>query len=675
MSNEQIDQDDSSVTQRETTTDETDETDEGNVSPDFRNATQLFKQWAKSLEMSSAPSLPNLSVDSSSPDEKQPLKQETQVRTTTDANDSLMKQLNAVDGTAATLQQLLQSSPELKAACLDPSNLTGENILRRLTEVAKNSSDYKVVVDDYLKSLAKELLQNKDRILDDNVRKRLRSLGEPAVGDLLSLELPELSRQRGVQDELLRGIARDTIAGSFASAEGSNKPNAADQLASRITNRDDRFSGYLFDALMLETSSKGTPDTEANFYEAVLQRTARKLLECKNTLDTRTTDELSRIGKPAIPFLMDFQKANPQAESQVKTILQTIQRNHERENPQAESKAVEKSLKAQGIDPHRPLEKVRVVACDEGLHGKTVTDVIKHPEWGICKGVDVSIVPPEEFEAHTLTYHSKQLNQQPKDALNNFLSEYATKALDSVTHVILQACEQNKSDKRTVLNISRGISNTEMYEAVLSELLEAPQELRPVVEQLLGEQKAKEWIDAIAKEKQKVENEYKNTGFKFIVGPDYSAASPHTRELLQKIMEHVDKTLANDSNFQTATRQYEDATRKATTNGTIVVVAMGNAGSYGEFRHVQTNQGAETNWLVRGDTIAAGASNNHCTPGDPSDDTVSVVSSNGNKQHHALVLTPGEFIPATTGTSYSAPYLSGTIALMLEETPNYLWKK
>lgn len=171
---------------------------------------------------------------------------------------------------------------------------------------------------------------------------------------------------------------------------------------------------------------------------------------------------------------------------------------------------------------------------------------------------------------------------------------------------------------------------------------------------------------------------------------------PETTRLNQAIFNQVDSALQGSREFKAALERYRAITReaaertapgqngeKARPNGLTIVVAAGNDAQTARFAGIRNASGSGYNWYAMSDhVISVGASENNNTPGDLRDDTIWSSSSPGNDRWQPLVVAQGTRLPTALserreiqGTSFSAPLVSGTIGLMLEQNRDLTFAK
>ncbi|MBY0359078.1 MAG: S8 family serine peptidase [Candidatus Obscuribacterales bacterium] len=318
---------------------------------------------------------------------------------------------------------------------------------------------------------------------------------------------------------------------------------------------------------------------------------------------------------------------------------------------------IRERLRQADIDPDN-LNGIEITVIDDfsdnSEHGQQVSSVINDAKYGLIHNAKTT--PFDTPEINKLSLEAAEFLDETK-GLSRFVSELGTTYLELMTKALQKATAQNDPDEspRLVINLSMGMSNVKLSERLFDLFQQDPDKFRPWLHELIGKEKTKDWIDNLKNDV-----------------ADYGTLSEPDRQLLQAIQAVVDKELSANKEFQTAQTEYRQATEKLATNGIFLIVAAGNAQDTLSSSKISAEAGAAFNWYAQSDhVIAAGSCNINKTANDRSDDRLTYFSSQGNTRYHPTVLAQGEQLfsqwEGIAGTSFAAPQVSGTIALMLAQ--------
>lgn len=326
---------------------------------------------------------------------------------------------------------------------------------------------------------------------------------------------------------------------------------------------------------------------------------------------------------------------------------------------------VQERLRQAGIDPGQ-LNGIKIGILDtftkngeSPSHGEQVRSVIADPDQGLIR--EDGVIP---LESRVLDTPNDQKPIQSRDfvgkpnGLTQYISELSSRSLDKWTQKINQisAPKENSLDPAIrVISLSQGLTNTDIYKNVFGTLLHSdPEEFRPWLNELMGQDQAKQWIETLKSKEETEETVRLDT------------------QLLQAIQKTVDNELATNPQFQAAQDSYRQATKQLVERNISLVVATGNEQT--AFPQLNLLPGAAYNWCAQSDhVIGVGSCNINRTPEDRTDDYLSGFSSHGNKHFYPAVLAQGENVPSKwqgiDGTSFATPQVAATVGLMLAQNP------
>ena len=315
-------------------------------------------------------------------------------------------------------------------------------------------------------------------------------------------------------------------------------------------------------------------------------------------------------------------------------------------------------LKKAGINPDK-LNGIKIAVIDnhegkkdEHNHGAQVTSVIQDGKYGL---IHDAVVIPIETRDNSLGA-SDYLNKP--GGLGQAVSDISCTLIEDTTKDLREQCLDKRDPALRVVNISQGYSNIKMSEHIFGSMVKDPEKFRPWLNQLLGEEKANEWIASIKK------NPEPNEQTDILDKP-----------LWQAIVNFVDSKLAQDPRFKAAQEEYRRTTEQIAKQGIVLVVAAGNAQDDLTKFKLNLKPGAAYNWYAQSNhVIAVGGCDLNRTPGDRSDDQVTEFTSHGNGTFHPTVVAQGAKVPSQwlgiSGTSFATPLVAATVGLMLAQNPN-----
>lgn len=290
-------------------------------------------------------------------------------------------------------------------------------------------------------------------------------------------------------------------------------------------------------------------------------------------------------------------------------------------------------------------------------HTFRVQSVVNHPETGVAPGAQTRILGMESVMndnqlGETTLKEIKEI-QDPILRFNKATLYKMVNVLNKASNRI-EMLVQEKDPSLRVVNISWGLSRVDIVKQAFGFLHERDPQ---------GQLKHPEEAQRI----------FGTT--------DVKSITMEQRE--QRLVDYIDQLmLSRSQELSQASHRYQNVTRRAAQSGLTLVVAVGNTGNQ-LLPTTRLKAGAQLGLLAMSDSvIVVGNSNTNNTPGYLEDDTVNGCSGSGDGiRWNPTVIAPGTNIrfPADVtgkdnfiedGTSFSAPYVSGVIAMMLQKNPN-----
>jgi subtilisin family serine protease len=166
-------------------------------------------------------------------------------------------------------------------------------------------------------------------------------------------------------------------------------------------------------------------------------------------------------------------------------------------------------------------------------------------------------------------------------------------------------------------------------------------------------------------------------------------------EKRKKVLDYVSSALKDNPVVQQSLQQWQNITDELKQKGVIIVTAAGNDGNSLYFEDIEHDPSAEQNYLSQSHSvISVGNADANGTFLDPTDDTIHPDSSTGDgQQFNPTIAAPGTNLLTAnryvrprgnsfqrytggldmrTGTSFGAPVVTSTIALILQNHQHWL---
>lgn len=276
-------------------------------------------------------------------------------------------------------------------------------------------------------------------------------------------------------------------------------------------------------------------------------------------------------------------------------------------------------------------------------HSRAVAQTIHDPIWGVAPQAEV-VNLGESFEGNLPIIKS--------DNLQDFVYNLTVERMRLYDYVgkQIKAATARRDPSLRVLNLTYGEDDFELYQRVVTDL-----------------------------NKMDEQGYFKYPMIRSIVfGP---AASLGQEAQTKAVICFVQNILRSSPAINVSFQNYVEATRQAALSGLIIVTAMGNHQGKQEV-DMPYEPGYFMDCLSRSPfVIATAASNTNQTPGNFLDDQVASFSGRGDGLNNPTIAAPGEVIGLShpegrighnlvvQGTSFSAPFTCGIIALMLQRNP------
>lgn len=357
-----------------------------------------------------------------------------------------------------------------------------------------------------------------------------------------------------------------------------------------------------------------------------------------------------------------------------------------------------------GVDPDKVSVRVGVRELDASdpraaemadMHARMVECSMKDPENGLSRGMDVKMIRDK----------SSDLTDMPDSParIAELIKKEAREVLDSFTKTLRKEfLDPANKDPLRVINASNGGTPADFAGMVFERMKEDPENFAATITKLIGKEKAGQFIEEQNEKLASQEPPEGEPGEDRQTEPgdtpkgscpDIRQAPPDGtelvpnqpdpisaagRELLQKLVELAEKSIASDPKFKESLARYQQVTKEVADKGGIIVVSAANSGEFEKENGVKLSPGSQYNFLAMSDhVIAVGSSDAKGTPGDHSDDQIAGHSSVGTERFSPTVVAQGVDVPSrqmpdgkAAGTSIASPIVANGIALMLTQNPN-----